>query len=223
MEDVRGIIAQNISNLRTQKNMTQLELAEILSYSDKAISKWERGESLPDVITLKAIADLFGVSLDYMVSIHLPGEKIKGEHTARNNRILISLIAVACLWALATAIYSIAAIFEIYLWLGFVLCVPISCIVLLVFNSIWGIKKYNLVFISILVWSILCTIFVGFFAYSDYNLWMLFLIGIPSQIVIFLCFGIKKPRSKSHKEVGLLLSKSKKSKRSSEPDSEQAS
>lgn len=48
--------------------MTQLELAESLQYSDKAVSKWERGESVPEIATLKAIAELFDVTLDSLVS-----------------------------------------------------------------------------------------------------------------------------------------------------------
>lgn len=197
--------------------MTQLELAEVLNYSDKAVSKWERGESIPDVITLKAIADLFGVTVDYLISPHHLDDKPKGAHTVRNNHIIISLISVVCVWILGTAVYSIASIFEVYLWMAFVVCIPLSCIVLLIFNSIWGRARMNLLFISLLVWSILATIFIGFFAYSEYNLWMLFLIGIPSQIVILLCFGIKKPKNKSHKEVKKLILSNKKRKKLEEP------
>ena len=53
MEDIKDIVAVNLTNLRKANKITQLELAEKLNYSDKAISKWERGESLPDVVTLK--------------------------------------------------------------------------------------------------------------------------------------------------------------------------
>lgn len=67
MEDIRSVIAANITALRTSSGMTQLDLAEKLHYSDKAVSKWERGESVPEIGTLTAIADLFGVPLDYLV------------------------------------------------------------------------------------------------------------------------------------------------------------
>ncbi|MBQ7218900.1 MAG: helix-turn-helix transcriptional regulator, partial [Ruminococcus sp.] len=46
--------------------MTQAQLGEELSYSDKSVSKWERGESIPDVYVLKHIADLSGVTVDYI-------------------------------------------------------------------------------------------------------------------------------------------------------------
>ena len=68
MEDPKEIIARNIVDLRRKNGMTQLELAEKLNYTDKAVSKWERGESIPDVAVLKTIADLFGVTVDYLLT-----------------------------------------------------------------------------------------------------------------------------------------------------------
>ena len=68
MQDLKPVIAKNIADLRVAHGFTQLELAEKLNYSDKAVSKWERGESLPDVTVLKQISDLFGVTLDYLVN-----------------------------------------------------------------------------------------------------------------------------------------------------------
>ena len=68
MADMRLIIAKNLIDLRKSQGMTQLELAERLNYSDKAVSKWERGESLPDITVIKTIADLFGVTVDYLIT-----------------------------------------------------------------------------------------------------------------------------------------------------------
>ena len=65
MDNVKNTIAKNITNLRLANNMTQVELGERLNYSDKAVSKWERAESIPDVTVLVEIAKLFGVTLDY--------------------------------------------------------------------------------------------------------------------------------------------------------------
>ena len=205
MQDIRQTVAQNIAALRIEKNMTQLELANVLNYSDKAVSKWERGESIPDVITLKAIADLFGVTLDYLVTPHDPDEKTKNSRTARNNHILITFISVLCVWILGTCVYSFGEMFGVYLWIAFVFCVPLSFIVMLVFNSIWGKAKLNMLIISGLLWSVLATVFIVFFSYFEHNFWMLFLIGIPSQVLISLCFGIKKPKNKSHREIKQLL------------------
>jgi transcriptional regulator with XRE-family HTH domain len=216
VEDLRRIIADNISLLRNEKNMTQLELAEILNYSDKAVSKWERGESIPDVITLKAIADLFGVTLDYLVCRHDPSENRTGKHTARNNHIFITLISIVGVWILGTCVFSFSSVLGVNLWPAFVVCVPVSLVVSLVFNSIWGKPKLNLLIISGLVWSLIATIFVIFFVYTEYNLWVLFLIGIPTQLFLSLFFGIKKPRNKSRKEVKQLVLKNKRKKSQAE-------
>lgn len=77
MTDIKEIFAANLSSLRSHKGWTQVELGEKLNYSDKTISKWERGESIPDVVVLKEISTLFDVSLDSLLADHEgkdPGE-----------------------------------------------------------------------------------------------------------------------------------------------------
>ena len=70
MEEIRRNIAANIQRLRVGSGMTQQELGEYLNYTDKAVSKWERGESVPDVGVLLKIANLFGVTQDHLVTDH---------------------------------------------------------------------------------------------------------------------------------------------------------
>ena len=65
--ELKLVIAKNIAALRTAGGMTQIELAEKLNYSDKAVSKWERGESVPDVLTLMHLADQFGITVNDLV------------------------------------------------------------------------------------------------------------------------------------------------------------
>lgn len=57
----------DIPAFRKMHNMTQADLAERLNDSDKAVSKWERGESMPDVLTLVQLSERFGVSMDALV------------------------------------------------------------------------------------------------------------------------------------------------------------
>ena len=66
MSDLKIIIARNLVELRKRNKYTQQDLAEILQYSDKAISKWEKGDSLPDIEVLYQICKLYGVTLDYL-------------------------------------------------------------------------------------------------------------------------------------------------------------
>lgn len=68
MEDVRGALAANLAELRKEENLTQAEFAARFNYSDKAVSKWERGDSLPDVVMLKTIADLYGLRVDDLLT-----------------------------------------------------------------------------------------------------------------------------------------------------------
>ena len=70
MDDLKVITASNIINLRTAKGLTQAELGEMLSYSDKSVSKWERAEAVPDAYVLKHMSEIFGVSVDYLLSSH---------------------------------------------------------------------------------------------------------------------------------------------------------
>ena len=70
MEDLKQIVAANIIALRTNLELTQAELGEKLNYSDKSISKWERGEAIPDVRVLKEMAQIFGVTVDYLINDH---------------------------------------------------------------------------------------------------------------------------------------------------------
>ena len=66
--EFKKIVSENLQYYRKQKNLTQLELAEAINYSDKSISKWERGESLPDLFILAEIAKLYGITLNDLVS-----------------------------------------------------------------------------------------------------------------------------------------------------------
>ena len=60
-------VGERIAALRTERKMTQAELAEKLGVSDKAVSKWELGGCYPDVTMFPLIADIFGVSVDYLM------------------------------------------------------------------------------------------------------------------------------------------------------------
>ena len=191
MADIKLITAENIAKLRIAAGMTQAELAQILNYSDKAISKWERGESLPDVVVLKQIADMFKVTLDYLVSEHnetdIPTQpQYKWMST---NHIIITALSVICVWFIATVVFVSSYGAGVNTWLSFVVAVPVSLIVLLVFNSIWGKTRLNLLIISCLIWSVLAVIYL---ALIKYNYWLIFCTGIPLQIAAILAFKFRK-------------------------------
>ncbi len=189
MKDLRKIIAGNICALRIDMNMTQLQLAEMLNYSDKAVSKWERGEAIPDVTVLKQIADYFGVSVDYLLeenhgdNAHPTRELVS---LKRRNRAIITITSVACAWLVATIIFAIIVLVspDSPAWLAYVLAVPASSIVWLVFNCIWGRRRLNFFIITILIWTLILSIYLSALICADRNIWSLFIVGIPVNFII---------------------------------------
>ena len=197
MTNVRQNVAKNLTDLRQQHNMTQTELAEKLNYSDKAVSKWERAESLPDVAVLTQIADLFGVTLDELVrGESLPDTSQESEETPvkNRNRALITAMSVALVWLLATiafvTLHWIPTV-TTYNYLAFLCAAPVSIIVWLIFNSIWFDPKRNYFIISLLLWVSLSAAFLTGLIFEQ-NIWLIFVVGIPAQIIILLWSGIGK-------------------------------
>jgi len=187
VEDLKEIIAKNITDLRRQQNLTQAELAARLNYSDKAVSKWERGESVPDVTVLKQIADLFSVTVDYLLTEdHAAPAPPKSASASDRRHRVISWLAYALVWLIATLLFVLAGILRAGVgstWLIFVYAVPVTCIVLIVFNSLWGNRRRNYGIISALVWSLLLSLFLTI---PHPMMWMIFLLGIPAQVIILL-------------------------------------
>lgn len=192
MNDYKRIIANNITELRKAVPLTQAELAEKLNYSDKAVSKWERGESIPDVIVLKQIADLFGVTVDYLLEeVHPLNATMQSvPRQLKKNRILVTSLSCMLAFLIATVVFVILGLTveAERTWLAYVYCIPICSILLIVFNSIWGKSKLNYLFISLLMWSLIASIYLTL---GDYSSWLLFIIGIPGQVIILLWSGIK--------------------------------
>lgn len=195
MPETKFVIGKNIAELRKAHSMTQLELAEKLNYSDKAVSKWERGEVTTDVLVLKEIADLFGVTVDYLLEDEHKRniEPSKAEKGKIHNRGIITCISILVVVLAATLAFVIADIIvsESHAhWMTFVYAVPIAMIVWLVFNSIWFKKRRNFLIISLLMWSVLASVFVTMLLFSQV-LWQLFLLGVPGQIIIIMWSNLR--------------------------------
>ena len=192
MEELKRIIAKNIADLRTKEKLTQAELAARLSYSDKAVSKWERGESIPDVAVLKQIADLFSVTVDYLLTPEHDTKKDAPTIGKKRRHFVIAALSAALVWLIATVLFVISGIFLPGLpgaWLLFLYAVPVSSVVLLIFNSLWGNRRWNYAIISLLTWSLLLSLFLSFPAKGS---WMLFLLGVPAEIIILLWSRMSK-------------------------------
>ena len=186
MGNIKENVAENLSRLRQEKNLTQNEVATRLNYSDKAVSKWECGETTPPIDVLKQLADLYEVSLDFLVEENPEKsyDKVYSSNRNRTNKIIITLLFVSIVWLVATVIYVYSMIIlQKNFWLVFVYSVPVTAIVLLIINSFWGKRRYIYILVSILIWTILTSIYLSFISY---NVGGIFSIGAPLQIASIL-------------------------------------
>lgn len=186
MEDIRLILADNLTKLRKKHMLTQVELAHQLGFSDKSISKWEQGDTIPDIETIKKIADLYGVSVDSLLEDKPQEDEIDTKERKRimTNKIIITLLAVTVVWTSSIVLFTIVNIlYNAYYWQSFVWALPASSIIILIFNSIWGKKRYNYLIVSILLWTLCLSVHLQFL---NYTLWLLYIVAIPAQIAIIL-------------------------------------
>ena len=191
------VVAHNLAELRKSRGLTQSELAAKFSYSDKSVSKWEHGETLPDIDVLKSLCDFYGVTLDYLVTEHGALErkkaKRKKEHVA--NKWTIVGLSVSAVWLVAILFYVMGQIFvgESWPnrgWITYIWAVPGSLIVMLVFNGIWGKPSWRTWLAVWLTWTAISCIYItlGLFLPDDngWQLWPIFLIGVPLTVASFL-------------------------------------
>ncbi len=191
MKDLRKIIGDNLSELRKRRGLTQLELAEKFNYTDRAVSKWENGDTLPDVEVLYQLCEFYGVTIDYLTHEENAQFKKKDNPLNRTNRIVITALAVSVIWMLATVIFVYFLIRKNNApWQSFVWAIPISCAFVVYFNKIYFHTRItSFCCWSLFVWSMITSAFLSF---GNYDLWPLFFIGIPAQISMILWLNIKQ-------------------------------
>ncbi len=215
MDELKKIISANISTLRKNAQMTQAELAEKLNYTDKAVSKWERGESIPDISVLLDISKIFDVSVDYLLKQEHEEASAENdasaaaEATAENdsqipathrlsNHTYITGISIILVWLIATFVFVMIDMIIpslSYHWLAFIYAVPTSMIVWLVFNSIWFNRRRNFLIISLLMWTTLASIQLTLLP-AGANIMQIFGLGVPGQVIILLWSRIRGKRKK---------------------------
>lgn len=195
MENIKEIIAKNLTELRKKHKLTQGALAERLNYSDKAISRWERAETLPDIEVLCQICELYGVKFEYLLQKEQP-EDAKNPYVNEKDtvsKISISLIAMCTVWIMASVLFAVLNIyFNQVRWTIFIWGVPATCIVGWVCNAMWGNKVLKVIIASIMTWSTILALFIEALVEINLNLWFLFIIGVPIQMIIILSTTLKK-------------------------------
>ncbi len=184
-------IGNNIAAFRKQCAMTQAELAEKLNYSDKAVSKWERGESVPDVMTLVQLTELFGVGMDDLVG-NTGAEAVKKQPALprrRVNKNVIQMLVSLLVWFVALFVYVVLSSIGLpRSWVGFIYAVPANAIVLLCLRSAWHKYRWNQVLVSVIVWGSLVSFYASMLIFTGFNIWKLFLLGLLGQAAVWLWF-----------------------------------
>ncbi len=194
--DIKENLAKNLTACRKAFNLTQAELAEKLNYSDKAVSKWERGESVPDIVVLKQLADFYGITIDKLISENKAVKPKIIRHLGLK-RTLISLCSLALVWLIAIISFVVCNNLEINFepWLIFIYAIPVSCIICIVFASAWKSNLINTVCISVLVWSIILCLYLTLeyaLPIIPVSLWQMFLVGIPIQLILIFVYILKR-------------------------------
>ena len=215
-EKLKNQIGANIAAHRKRAGLTQAGLAEKLNYSDKAVSKWERGESIPDILTLMAIAENLGVTVNDLITDPnaLPENGGKVEKTMgkvvekalkrkANKNIILGLSSIL-VWFVALFVYVVLSSCGVpNSWLAFFCAVPADCIVMLSLRSAWHDFRWNRILISGIMWGTLTSIFATLLVIWNINIWRIFLLGIPGQAAILLWFRMFRPtRANEEKEHG---------------------
>jgi len=217
-EKVKYRIGANIAAYRKRDGLTQATLAEKLNYSDKAVSKWERGESVPDVLTLMQLADQFGITVNDLVCDPnaLPehsDSKLEKAMTQvsekalkrKANKNVIQALSSTLVWFVALFAFVLLSSFDSlkqYSCLLFFVAIPANAIVLLSLRSAWRDFRWNQMLITIIVWGSILSIYMVSLTVFHYNFWELFLLGIPGQIAIFLWFRLFRPVKKKENNDG---------------------
>ena len=208
-EKLKKQIGMNIAAYRKRNRLTQVGLAEKLNYSDKAVSKWERGESAPDVSTLVQLADLFDVTVNDLVEDPnaLPGnpgavervmvDVVEKRLKRKANKPIILGLATVLVWFVALLLFVILSSLNIEkTWMAFIYAIPANAIVLLSLRSAWHDFRWNQFLISASMWGFIFSIYTSLSVFGHFNIWKVFLLGIPGQLAVVLWFQLYRKQPK---------------------------
>ena len=210
-EKLKNLIGRNIASYRKRAGLTQAGLAERLNYSDKAISKWERGESAPDVLTLVQLSEQFGITVnDLLVDPDALPEETGAVQQAMEQVVekalkrkadkgtILSLSSIL-VWFVALFAYVMLSCFELteaWSWIFFIYAIPANAIVLLSLRSAWHDFRWNQILISIIMWGSILSVYVSLLVFLNWNIWRMFLLGIPGQAAVLLWFRLFRKSKK---------------------------
>ena len=193
-------LAKNLAYYRKASGLTQLELAEKFNYSDKSVSKWERGEGFPDVFVLKSLADFYGISVDDFYST--VKKKISSQNSSLTKQVYIKLLSIGIGWlvTLMTFFFLMTLLpkdAKFQEWLVFVYGALITGVILLVWDFIYHHRLLRVFDTSIVIWTGALTIYLTILVILNLNLYLIFLVGIPLEVLEILWFLFRKNKKKT--------------------------
>ena len=206
-KELREKVGKNLTAFRKRAGFTQSEIAEIINYSDKSVSKWERGEGIPDFYILTRLAEIYGVSLNDFLADEdqkVVFKKKRGTPLSRKSKLVITALAVGLVWLVATVAYYVLSLCGIsgeFLSFVYYCAVPATAIVLLVFTTMWFGKICSGLSASFLVWSVAVGTHIYIPLEASINVYE---IAVVLQILIFLWYGFlflrRSDKKKTKKE-----------------------
>lgn len=212
-EKLKIQLGANIASYRKRARLTQAALAEKINYSDKAVSKWERGESIPDLPTIVLLAELFEVKVDDLLADPnaLPQNAGKVEQvmsmaverTLKRKADKKAILGLSSLlvWFVALLAFVVCSSLGIpKSWIAFIYAIPVDCIVMLTLRSAWRDFRWNQSLVSGIVWGVLLSVYFSLLLFLNLNIWKLFLLGVPGQLAVFLWFRMFRGSSKEEND-----------------------
>jgi len=195
LAELKLVTAGNLIKLRTGRGLTQAELGAMLNYSDKTISKWERGEAIPDAYVLTQLASIFGVTVDSLLSPpdrwHPPEEEGVREQSYRVE--VIIAIAVLGVWTLALTAFVALWLAHIICWQIFVVTLPVSILTYLVLICVFKRRKHLRAVVALFVLSLFVMLYLLF---RHSNPWQIFLIAVLAEALVYLSFHVRRRPAK---------------------------
>ena len=193
------LLAKNLAYYRKASGLTQLELAEKFNYSDKSVSKWERGEGFPDVFVLKSLADFYGITVDdFYVPEH---KKVATTNHSLSKQVYIKLLSLGIGWLVTITTFfflnTLLGDVKFQTWLVFIYGIVLTGIILLVFDFIYHHRFLRVIDTSIIIWSTAMTIFFTFYVVMDLPLPFLFVVAVPLQILEIIWFLFRHNKKKT--------------------------
>ena len=201
LAELKLVVASNLIKLRTGAGLTQAELGAKLNYSDKTISKWERGEAIPDAYVLTQLGEIFGVTVDNILSSHdswQPVREEEGEEEHSYSTSMITAIAVLGVWTLALTAFVTLWLVDLIYWKIFAVALPVSVLAYLILTCVFHKRRQLQYVIALFVASLFLIVY---FFLPTANPWQLFLVLVPAEVLVFLACNVKKhrhPRAKKH-------------------------